>query len=157
MTWSGRWVNAAWRFGPLLLWMAAISGFSSDSFSSDNTGGYLLPILHWAFPGAAPADLELWHAGIRKAMHLFAYGILAILWYRTLRPPAGQWRARVALTALALSAAFAGLDEYHQTFVPSRTGSLVDVGWDSLGATLALLAYAAFRRVRASTLAKIRD
>jgi VanZ family protein len=47
-----------------------------------------------------------------------------------------------------LSAAFAGVDEFHQTFVPSRTGQFVDVGWDSLGAALALIAYYVFQRVR---------
>jgi len=58
---------------------------------------------------------------------------------------------RVGLIAFLLSAAFGGADEFHQTFVPSRTGSLVDVGWDCLGAVLALIAYAVCQVLIAST------
>jgi VanZ family protein len=125
-----------------------MSGFSTDAFSPAHSGRYLLLILQWLFPDATPAVLGLMNAGIRKAMHVLEYGVLALLWYRALRPPQGNWKAQVGLIAFALSAAFAGVDEFHQTFVPSRTGQLVDVGWDSLGAALALIAHYVFQRIR---------
>jgi len=144
-TW--RWLDAAWRFGPPLLWMGIMSGFSTDAFSPEHTGGYLLPFLRWLLPSATPAVLELLNVGVRKATHMMEYGVLALLWYRALRPPEADWPTRAGLIAFLLSAAFGGVDEFHQTFVPSRTGSLVDVGWDCLGAGLALITYAVYRRV----------
>jgi VanZ family protein len=128
--------------------MAMMSGLSTDAFSPAHSGRYLLPILQWLFPDATPAVLGLMNAGIRKAMHVLEYGVLALLWYRALRPAQGNWNAQVGLIAFALSTAFAGVDEFHQTFVPSRTGQLVDVGWDSLGAALALITCYVFQRVR---------
>ena len=40
--------------------------------------------------------------------------------------------------AFVLSLLYAISDELHQTFVPGRSGRLTDVGFDSLGALLAL-------------------
>lgn len=39
---------------------------------------------------------------------------------------------------------FAGLDEYHQSFVDSRTPSVKDVGIDSIGAMIGVLLVQAF-------------
>ena len=53
-----------------------------------------------------------------------------------------MWRlACWALVALfGLAALYAVTDEFHQTFVPSRQGQIVDVFIDSLGAALGLFA-----------------
>jgi VanZ family protein len=120
--------------------MAVICGFSTGVFSAVQTGRLLMPILHGLFPGAAPVTLDLVHAGIRKGMHLVEFGILVLLWYRALGWRGTGWQARTAVTALILAMGFAGLDEVHQMFVPGRTGTMADIGWDSLGATLALAA-----------------
>ncbi len=128
-----------WRWGPPLLWMAVISAFSTDSFSAEETGEVLLPLLHWLFPGVSPATLDLLHAAARKAMHVIEFGILALLWYRALAWHGSGWQARVALAAFLLAAGFAAVDETHQSFVASRTGTLVDVGWDSAGAVVGLI------------------
>jgi VanZ family protein len=133
-----RWGEVCWRFGPLVLWMAVISSFSTAVFSPEESGRSLMPILEWLFPGTAPATLDLLHAGIRKGMHLTEFGILASLWYRALGWRGTGWQPRTAVAALVLAVGFAGLDEVHQMYEPSRTGRLVDVGWDGLGAALAL-------------------
>lgn len=39
---------------------------------------------------------------------------------------------------LAFIAAFAGLDEFHQSFIQERSGNLVDVGIDSFGGALGI-------------------
>ena len=134
------WRGLAWRFGPPILWMAIISGFSTDSFSAEHTSRFLLPFLQWLLPGATPATVDVVDTGIRKAAHLTEYGILALLWYRALRRPEVAWQTRVGLIAFVVATAFAGLDELHQMFVPSRGSSIADVGLDSLGAALALTA-----------------
>lgn len=67
---------------------------------------------------------------IKKLSHVTAYAILMILALRAVR----DWRL-----ALAITIAYAISDEYHQTFVPTRSGTAVDVLVDTIGALLALL------------------
>lgn len=78
----------------------------------------------------------------RKMVHLVAFGILAILFYNS-------FIKRRYLTAWLLTTLYAATDELHQVFIPERTGSIIDVGIDSLGATIALLivySYHTYRR-----------
>lgn len=131
--WSG-----AWRWGPLLLWMTAISVFSTDAFSAHQTSRVLLPLLRWLFPDASPTTLDWLHGVVRKGMHVAEFGILALLWYRALARGISGWRGQAALAAFVLTAGFGALDEAHQMLVPSRTASIMDVGWDVLGAALGL-------------------
>jgi VanZ family protein len=126
--------------------MAVISGFSTDAFSAEETGRFLLPFLRWLLPWASPATFDLLHTIVRKGAHLTEYAILALLWYRALGWGGSGWRIKAALTALVLAAGFGALDEAHQIYVPSRTPSVVDVGWDSLGAALGLVGRRMVRR-----------
>jgi VanZ family protein len=128
-----------WRWGPPLLWMVVIATFSADAFSAEETSRFLFPLLRWLFPDASPATLDLVHAGIRKVMHVLEFGILALLWYRALSWNGSGWQTRAALAAFLLAVGAAGLDEVHQAFVPSRTGTVMDVGWDGVGAGLGLV------------------
>ena len=74
----------------------------------------------------------------RKVVHAGEYALLCALWWRTLRPAAG---GRVALVAsLTVSILYAVSDEVHQSFVPGRTGTPIDVAIDAVGASLAALA-----------------
>ena len=122
------------RWAPPFLWMAVASWLSTDGFSAEQTGGYLIPLLHWLFPTAAPATVGLLHAGIRKGMHVLEFGVLAWLWYRALKWGQTGWRVEAAARAFILAAGFGAADEVHQVFEPHRTGAVTDVGWDSLGA-----------------------
>jgi VanZ family protein len=135
----GEFQSALWRWGPPVLWMAVISSFSTAAFSAAETGRILLPFLRWLLPSADPATLDLLHAVLRKGMHVTEFGILALLWYRALAWGASGWRGRMAVAVFVLAAGFGALDEAHQKFVPSRTASIVDVGWDGLGAALGLV------------------
>ena len=66
------------------------------------------------------------------------YAILAALWFRALR---GERRLALPISAwatLAVSVAWAILDELHQSTVASRTASATDVMLDAVGAALAL-------------------
>ena len=123
---------------PSLIWTALVLGFSSGDFSAEKTGSLLGPLLIWLFPWITPSQINVIHFFVRKAAHLTEYGILALLWFRTvtnagLRVPTG------ALLALAISVASAIVDETHQAMVPSRTSSAADVLLDSIGATIALV------------------
>lgn len=123
-----------WRWGPLVVWMAAISVFSTDTFSAEETGGLLEPVLRWLIPTISAAGVEAVHGAIRKGMHVAEFALLAVLWYRGLAWGTRGWQPRTALAAFGLSVLCAGLDEGHQAFVVTRTASLLDVAWDSVGA-----------------------
>ena len=126
--------SALWRWGPLVVWMAAISVFSTDPFSAEETGGLLEPILRWLIPTISAAGVEAVHVAVRKGMHVVEFALLAVLWYRGLAWGARGWQPRAAMAAFGLSVLYAGLDEVHQAFVATRTASLLDVAWDSVGA-----------------------
>ncbi len=109
--------------------------------SSEHTSRLLVTFLRWLKPDISWATIAHIHFLIRKAAHLTEYAILAIFLWRAFRFPrpdvrGGLWTA--AAMALAIAICFAALDEYHQSFVPSRGSSPVDVMIDSCGAVLGL-------------------
>jgi len=71
--------------------------------------------------------------------HVGSFGILALLLYRALQPGPLRTFGFPVLAVLALTIGFGFVDELHQAFVPGRVASLVDLGYDSLGAALFLL------------------
>lgn len=123
----------------MLAWASVIAWLSSDGFSGDHTGDLFGPLLAAILPGAGAGTIEAVHAAVRKLAHLTEYAILAALLVRALSRP-GRTATAVAALALALSAGWAALDEWHQSFVPSRTAALGDVAIDTVGAALGLAA-----------------
>ena len=80
---------------------------------------------------------------MRKAAHMTEYFLLAIaisfpLYVYGVR---GIW---LMLLAGIVCVGFAGLDEYHQSFVGGRTPAIKDVGVDSSGAFIGILLVQAF-------------
>jgi VanZ family protein len=82
---------------------------------------------------SAPTGWLDW--AIKKGLHAAGYAVLALLWHRPLARAGIRWPA---LVALVVAAAYAALDEWHQTFVPGRHGHLSDVAIDVAGAVAAL-------------------
>ena len=121
---------------PAMAWAGVISGLSTDTFSSEHTSLFILPVLHFLFPSAGAVTLELMHAVIRKSAHLTEYFILGALLHRALRGNQRGWKLKWALWAIAIAAA-SSLDESHQAFVPSRTASPWDALLDTIGASAA--------------------
>lgn len=83
---------------------------------------------------------------MRKSAHLTVYFTLSALWFRAQRGPRAGWNPSWALLALLVSMLLAIGDEFHQSFVLSRTASPWDVLLDSVGALLAQAAIARFAR-----------
>ncbi|NLE44853.1 MAG: VanZ family protein [Chloroflexi bacterium] len=75
---------------------------------------------------------------VKKLGHMVGYGVLAWLYMRALGSSERGGR-RTRLVSWLLAVAYALTDEYHQTFVAGRNGSLVDVGIDAVGAGTAML------------------
>jgi len=119
------------------LWMVLIAIESTDWLSAEHTSRILYPILHFLL-GLNPAGFEVWHHYIRKVGHFVGYFTLSSFlfraWRATLRLP---WALRWAAIAFLMSAVVASLDEWHQTFIPSRTGAFTDVMLDSSAALTA--------------------
>ena len=127
-------------WGVVVAWMGVISLLSSDPFSAANTNTYIDPVLRFFFPDLTPAGFVLAHSIIRKTAHVLEFFVLgALSYWAARRGRAPRWRLVWALQPLAVSTGFALIDEAHQQFVASRTGSLVDSGIDVAGAAAALI------------------
>jgi len=121
-----------------ILWLIVIAIESSAYLSAHNTSRILYPLLHYLF-GLNHARFEHWHVYIRKGGHVFGYGLLSFLFFRAWRetlPVLGhaKWTLRWASIAVLGTALVASLDEWHQSFIPSRTGTPWDVLLDTCAA-----------------------
>jgi VanZ family protein len=143
---TGVWRRRIWRYGPLLVWMAFISFASTGEFSADNTSRIIRPLLIWLFPAISPVQLDQAHHLIRKAAHFSEYAIFALLAARALaRSSQRLLRHGWFLISLLMVISYALVDEFHQSFVPSRTASIYDSLIDTSGGLSALLLYALWR------------
>jgi VanZ family protein len=118
-----------------ILWLIVIAIESTALLSSINTSRILYPLLHALF-GMGWERFEYWHFYIRKGGHVVGYAILSILLFRAWRAslPATndvKWTPRWANIAILGTALVASLDEWHQSFIPSRTGRWQDVVLDT--------------------------
>ena len=131
-----RWLR---YWGPVVVWAALISFASTGHFTSEKTGGHILPILHWLFPNASADTLDIIHHYIRKGGHVFEYFVFTLLLIYAIRGGRREWRWKWAGIALFCVACYAGLDEFHQSFVPGRGASVWDSMLDTSAGALAIL------------------
>ncbi len=145
---------AASRLRSLLLWLPAAAWYGVIFLFSHQpatvSGGLSDGLLYGLLEALSAVFREQTEAGRlaivsflsffeRKAAHMFLYFVLTGLLCLALRrlPP-----RRRAWAALGLCAALAALDEFHQTWIPGRSGQPRDVLIDVLGgAVFLLLAY----------------
>ena len=118
-----------------VLWLIVIAIESSTYLSAHNTSKFLYPLLHFLF-GINRVGFEPWHFYIRKSGHVIGYALLSVLLYRAWRatlPVAKdpKWTIRWATVALLGTALVASLDEWHQSYLPTRTGRWQDVVLDT--------------------------
>ena len=76
---------------------------------------------------------------IKKTAHLSEFAILFWCWWYFGYRTAGKKVAHYWWLILLVCLIYALLDEYHQSFVPGRTATWRDVGFDFLGSSLACL------------------
>jgi VanZ family protein len=120
--------------------MGFISFASSGSFSAGNTSRIVGPLVLWLFPNTSPETLLAVHMVTRKVAHFAEYALLGFLAARSFRgSPRPGLQRRWFPAALALVVVYALLDEYHQSFIPSRTGTVYDSLIDMAGGLTALL------------------
>jgi len=131
-------VRAWW---PAIVWIGLITLESTDSFSSEHTGSILYALLTRLFGNIDFYKFLVFHHYMRKTGHVVGYGVLSLLLLRA-------WRAtfdytlllRAALLSWLGTACVAALDEWHQSYIPSRTGTVWDVALDSVAGVVFLVA-----------------
>jgi VanZ family protein len=136
---------------PAILWMALIFVGSTDILSAEHTSRFLVPLLRWLDPQISWAALNEIQTIIRKLGHVTEYAILAALLWRAFR--GGAWRTRMSILFALVGfgcAIFAVSDEFHQSFIPSRTSSIHDVMIDVCGALIGPAICLVFARKRAT-------
>ena len=128
------------RYGPVVLWAALIFVFSSSLFSGSNTSSVLRPLVLWVYPSISDAGLALVHGVVRKASHFTEYAVLALLVARAFRTSSKEFlRKHWFAVSLVFVALYALSDEFHQSFVASRTASIYDCVIDTAGGLTALI------------------
>ena len=133
-----------------ILWLGLIVAESTSFASAENTSRFLYPLLHFLF-GVGPDSFSVWHFFIRKTGHFVGYFTLSWLLFRAWRDtfpfPGMSWAIQWARISFFMTALVACLDEWHQTYLPNRTGSLHDVLLDSAAALVAqVVLYLILRR-----------
>lgn len=129
--------NLLWSWLPVVLWLGIIAVESTDLLSAAHTGTWLYQVVTRIF-GAIDAQLfDVFHAVLRKFGHFIGYAILCVLMFRALAATfrrAAVFPLRWAAASVAFTFLVASLDEWHQSFLSSRTGSFRDVVLDTAGA-----------------------
>lgn len=139
---------------PAIIMMIVIYMFSSKpAVVSDGTSSpianAILRVLEALFGDIDPTQrvgwLEAMNVIVRKTAHITEYAILTIfisipLWINQIKDK------RIFIIAFITSVIYAGTDEFHQTFVEGRSGTLKDVGIDSIGVLLGYLFFYVIRK-----------
>ncbi|MBQ7863090.1 MAG: VanZ family protein [Lachnospiraceae bacterium] len=144
----------------LIFNFSAQDGESSGSLSFE-ISLFLVRLASPLLPAAMSEEVlldraELIHYFVRKAAHMTEYFLLTL----SLQLPLTAWfsnrltpKLRI-LIGFAATVLFAALDEFHQTFVPGRSGNFTDVCIDSTGALIASLFLLLFYSIHQKKLAR---
>ena len=147
------WIRA---WVPVAIAIAVIATESTEYFGADRTSGPFRTVYEFFFGAVDPDRWDTIHHVIRKTGHFIGYGLVGLSWLRAwwMTLPESNF-LQDALLALLGTAAVASADEFHQTFLPNRTGLASDVVLDCTGAILLqLLVYLFMRLFRPKELAR---
>jgi len=128
---------------PAAAWIGLIAIESTDSFSSRNTGIALYVLLSRLFAHIRFHEFLVFNHYLRKTGHFVGYGMLSVLLLRGWRATLDRDNSQLGRTAIFswLGTVFvATMDEWHQSYIPSRTGTWRDVVLDSVAGLVFLLA-----------------
>ena len=143
---AGYWISAWW---PVIAAVCVIAIESTSAFGADHTSGALRWIWEHLFGQVSDLRWESIHHHLRKTGHFLGYGTMGLLWLRAwwMTLPRAAFFLDAALALLA-TAAVASIDEFHQSFLPNRTGIPSDVLLDCSGAVALVLLYLLLRTLR---------
>ena len=135
-----RWWVSVWL--PVAIAVTVIAIESTATFSAQNTSGWLRPVFERVVGTMTDHVWETLHHYLRKTGHFLGYGTVGLTFLRAwlhTRARRGiatllAWRLECTVLAILSTALVASLDEFHQTFLPGRTGIPTDVLLDTSGA-----------------------
>ena len=104
---------------PVFVWMGVIFGLSSMAINHTAEFSWLDFI-------------------VKKTAHATEYAILYWLVWRASSDGGRKTSTRLFVTSFIFTLFYSFSDEWHQTLIPGREGTLRDVGFDSLGMLLSL-------------------
>jgi len=119
--------------GAIVLWMGLIFSLSTASFSSAKTEALIVSLYSGVMPWFTALSVETIGLLIRKMAHLSEYFILGTLVTHILQKRSARITASQIVVAIPLGIIYAIGDEWHQSFVPGRTASAMDVLFDTIG------------------------
>ncbi|MEO6391071.1 MAG: VanZ family protein [Pyrinomonadaceae bacterium] len=146
---NNQWKQRLWRYGPLVIWLVIIFFASTGAMASSNTSRIVRPLVLWLYPSISEEGLATIHLIVRKLAHFTEYATLAILAARAFSTSSiillQRWWFAFAVGLVVL---YSLSDEFHQSFVATRTGSIYDSLIDMAGGLAGALIYWAWRRRR---------
>jgi VanZ family protein len=132
------------------LGIALVALESTEYFGADRTTHPLRWLAQLLFGPLNDNTWNLIHLYIRESGHFLGYGALGLVWLRAwwMSLPGSRFLVD-SLLGLAGTALVASWDEWHQTFLPNRTGTPGDVLLDCCGAlAMQLIIYVLMRIFR---------
>ena len=140
-----------WRFVPLILWICVIFYSSTGNASIAKTSGFLRPLLEAFF--SSEETIYLANVIIRKIAHLTYYALLAsFAVFAFLGSPFDWLRKNWFWSVLGFVFIIASIDEFIQSFYPSRAGVFSDVILDCIGGLCVLITVWIFKHFTSSKL-----
>ena len=124
-----------------ILWMCVIFYMSNQpaTISSNHSGNVINIISSIPFIGSLMDYLMSINIGefiVRKGAHMFSYCLLSILLFMSVYENNIKKSYIISFIGTFL---YACTDEFHQLFIPGRSGEFRDVMIDSLGGTIGLI------------------
>jgi VanZ family protein len=153
--------RGGWRYW-LNVWLPVVLGVcvivleSTEMMGANHTSGPLRWLFERLFGHVGNARWERIHLLFRKGGHFLGYGLIGLLWLRAwwMTLPKSHFLTD-ALLALLGTAMVASSDEFHQSFLPNRTGTPWDVLIDCCGAmVLQFVVYIFMRSFKPKRLAR---
>jgi len=104
-----------------------------------------LPVFLWAIvifsfssiPTAHVSQIHWKDFIVKKTAHMTEYAIFTVLLYRAFLG-GGASKKKAFLYAFLVCVLYAMTDEFHQSFTPGREPTLRDVGFDTIGSSIAI-------------------
>ncbi len=85
---------------------------------------------------------------MKKSAHAFVYFVLLFLWYSFFKTITNFSRIKILMLSFILTAIYAIVDEWHQSFVPNRNPTYFDVLIDLTGAIIAIIIIFIFSKMQ---------
>lgn len=127
------------RWIPALIWMGIIFYLSHQdaSDSSALSSGFTQVLLDFLNKTIEQLNMDLLHHLVRKGAHFSAYLILGLLVSHALE----SGKRKASFVTFLICVLYASSDEFHQIFIPGRSGQLSDVLLDSFGSLTGIALY----------------